>query len=74
MLGYNTALYDDIDNKCQFDHVNDLSTTCHTKYSKKHYTYMQPLANHIEDNFLNDEKDGCIVPRSNVYSSPRNIR
>ena len=46
MLGYNTALIDDIDNKRQFDCVNDLSATCYIKYSRKHYTYIQPLSNH----------------------------
>ena len=51
MLDYNTALYDDIDDKWQFDRVNDLSVMCCIKYSKSHYTYMQPLANHKEDNF-----------------------
>ena len=35
MLDYNTVLYDDIDNKWQFDRVNDLSATCFIKYSKK---------------------------------------
>ena len=69
MLGYNTALYDDIDNKWQFDRVNDLSTTCYIKYSKNHFTYMQPLENHKEDFFLNKEKYEFIVQRSNVYSS-----
>ena len=46
MLGYNTVLYDDIDNKLQFDRVNDLSATCYIKDSKHNYTYIQPLANH----------------------------
>ena len=44
ILGYSIALYDDIDNKWQFDCVNNLFATCHIKYSKNHYTYMQPLA------------------------------
>ena len=60
MLGYNTLLYDDIDNKWQFDRVNDLSATCFIKYSQNHYTYIQYLANHKEDNFLNKKKDEFI--------------
>ena len=47
-----------------------MSATCHIKYSKNHYTYMQPLTNHTEDDLLNNEKDECIVPRSSMYSSP----
>ena len=35
MLDYNTALYDDIDDKWQFDRVNDLSVMCCIEYSKK---------------------------------------
>ena len=70
MLGYNTALYDDIDDKLQFERVNYLSATCYIKYSKHHYTDIQPLANHTEDYFFSSEKDECIVPRSNGYSSP----
>ena len=46
------------------------SATCYIKYSKNHYTYIQPLANHKKNNFFDVEKDECIVPRSNVYSSP----
>ena len=49
MLGYNTALYDDVDNKWQFDRVHDLPVTCYIKYSKHHYTYIQPLSSHQED-------------------------
>ena len=49
MLGYNTAFYDNIDNKWTFDRVNDLSATYFIKYSNKHYTYIQPLSSHMED-------------------------
>ena len=44
MLGYNTAFYDDIDNKWQFDRINNLSATCYINYSKNQYTYIQPLS------------------------------
>ena len=37
MLGYNTAFFDDIDNKWQFDRVNNLSATGYIKYSKNLY-------------------------------------
>ena len=70
MLGYNTSLYDDVDNKWQFDRVNDLSATCYIKYSKNHYTYIQPLSSHEKEDLFELEKDECIIPRSNVYSSP----
>ena len=70
MLGYSTALYDDTDNKWQFYRVNDLFATCYIKYSTNHYSYIQSLANHKEDNFLNKEKDEFNFQRSNVYSSP----
>ena len=70
MLRYDTALYDDIDDKWNFDRVNNLSATCYIKYSKNHYTYTQSLENHKEDNCLNTEQDECIVSRSNMYSSP----
>ena len=33
ILGYNTALYDDIDNIWQFYRINDLSATCYINYS-----------------------------------------
>ena len=42
MLGYSTVFFDDIDNKWQFDPINDLSVTCYIKYSKNHYTCIQP--------------------------------
>ena len=29
ILGYNAALFDDVDNKYQCDRVNDVSTTCY---------------------------------------------
>ena len=48
-----------------------MSTTCYIKDSNNHYTYIQPVANHQEEYFLNKEKkNGFIVKRSNVYSSP----
>ena len=62
--------YDDIDNKWQFGRVNDVSATFYINYSKNHYNYIQPLANNEKDNFFDVEKDECIVPRSDVYSSP----
>ena len=57
MLGYNAALYDDVDNKWQFDRVHDLSTTCYIKYIKNHYSYIQPVDNHNEKNFIYTDKD-----------------
>ena len=56
MLDYNTALYDNINKKWQFNRVNDLSTTCYIKDSNNHYTYIQPVANHQEEYFLNKLK------------------
>ena len=73
MLGYNTAFFDDIDNKWQFDRVNDLSTTCYIKYSKNYYTYIQPLSTHQEKDFFETKEDKCIIPRANVYSSPESL-
>ena len=70
MLGYNTAFYDDVDNKWQFNRVNDLSATCYIKYSKNHYTYIQPLATHQEVDLFATKDDECLISRANVYSSP----
>ena len=57
MLDYNTEFLDDIDNKWQFDRVNCLSATCYIKYSKNHYSYIQPVDNHNEKNFIYTDKD-----------------
>ena len=70
ILGYNTVLYDDVEQKWQFDRVNYFSATCYIKYSKNHYSYIQPVANHNEKNFIYTYKDGIIIKTSNVYSSP----
>ena len=43
---------DDIDNKWEFNRVKDLSATCYIKYSKNHYTYIQPLSSHEKDEFF----------------------
>ena len=53
-----------------FDRVNDLSETCYIKYSKKHYTYIQPLSSHQEEDFFATKDDECLILRANVYSSP----
>ena len=37
MLGYNTAFYDNVDNKWTFDRVSDLSATCYIKYIRDNY-------------------------------------
>ena len=52
MLGYNTALYDNKHNKWEFDRVNDLSATCYIKHDMNHYTYLQPLSSHQEEDFF----------------------
>ena len=70
MLGYNAALYDDVDNKWQFDRVHDLSTTCYIKYIKNHYSYIQPVDNHNDKNFIYTDKNQIIIETSNVYPSP----
>ena len=41
MLGYNTAFYNDVDKKWQWDRVNDLSATYYIKYSTHRYSYIQ---------------------------------
>ena len=70
ILSYNTALYDDKHNKWEFHRVNDLSATCYIKHSKNHFTYMQPLSSHQEDDFFVTKDDELLIPRANVYSSP----
>ena len=73
MLGCDTAFYDDVDNKWQFDRVNDLSATCYIKYSENHYTYIQPLSSHQEKVVFETKDDECIILRANVYSSPKSL-
>ena len=51
MLGYNNVLYNDVDNKLQWDRVNYLSATVYIKYSEKNYTYIQPMTNMNEISF-----------------------
>ena len=70
MLVCNTELYDDVDKKWQWDRVINLSATCYIKFSKSHYSYIQPMA-HINDrSFGHPEKDEITIPTANVYSSP----
>ena len=70
MLGYNTAIYDNKHNKWELDRVNDLSTTCCIKHSKNHFTYLQPLSSHQEEDLFVKKDDELLIPRANVYSSP----
>ena len=44
MLGYNTAIYDEVDKKWQFDRINDSSATCFIKFNDNHFAYLQPIA------------------------------
>ena len=69
MLGYNTAIYDDIDKKWQFDRVNDSFATCYIKVSDKYFTYLQPVANINNKDIDNIENDHIIIGESMVYSS-----
>ena len=80
MLGYNTAIYDEVDKKWQFDRVNDSSATRFIKFYDNHFTYLQPIDISIDkdvDENLNNpeivdlvEVDHVIIEESNVYSSP----
>ena len=70
MLGYNTELYDDKHNKWEFDRLNDLSAKCYNKHNKNHFTYLQPLSSHQEEDFFVKKDDELLIPRASVYSSP----
>ena len=80
MLCCNTAIYDEVDKKWQFDRVNDSSATCFIKFNVNHFTYLQPIAISKDkdiDKKLNNheivdlvEDDHFIIEESNVYSSP----
>ena len=70
MLGYNTSLYDNKHNKWEFDRVNDLSATCYIKHDMNHFTYLQPLSSHQEEDFFGNKDDELIIPRANVYHVP----
>ena len=53
--------------------VNDSSTTCNIKFSDKHFTYLQSVAN-INDKDINIvEVDYIIIGESMVYSSPETL-
>ena len=47
-----------------------MSATCYIKYSKNHYTYIQPLSSHQEKDSFETKEEECIIPRANEYSSP----
>ena len=70
MLGYNTAIYYDVDKKWQLDRVNDSSATCFIKYNDNHFTYLQPIANSKDKDVDLVEANHIIIEESNVYSSP----
>ena len=70
MLGCNTAIYDDVDKKWQFDRVNDFSATSFVKYNDSHFTYLQPIANSKDKDVDLVEANHIIIEESNVYSSP----
>ena len=50
-----------------------MSATCYIKYSENHYTYIQPLSSHQENDFFETKDDECIILRANVYSSPKSL-
>ena len=64
MLGYNTAIYDDVDKNC------NLIVSCYIKYSNNHFTYLQPVANISDKDIGIDEDNHIIIEESMVYSSP----
>ena len=73
MLDFNTVLYDDVDNKWQFDRVNDSSVTCYIKFSKNRITYLQSIANFNDKDIDKVEIDQIIIKESMIYSSPKQI-
>ena len=80
MLGCNTAIYDEVDKKWQFDRVNDSSATYFIKYNDNHFTYQQLITISKDkdvDKNSNQHKivdlveyDHFIIEESNVNSSP----
>ena len=80
MLGCNTAIYDEVNKKWQFDRVNDSSVTSFIKFNDDHFTYLQPITiskdKDVDKNLNNPEivdlvkDDHFIIKESNVYSSP----
>ena len=69
MLGYNTAIFDEVDNKWQHDRVNDQAETCYIKYKDKHFTYLQPVANIEDIDFDVILPHHTIIEEANVYTS-----
>ena len=69
MLGCNTAIFDKIDKKWQYDRVNDLAATCYIKFKDSHFTYLQPVAN-IEDKDIDViPPHHIIIEEADVYTS-----
>ena len=44
MLDYNAALFENVDEKWQWNRINDLSAACYINYINNRYEYIQPLA------------------------------
>ena len=50
--------------------MNDSSATYYIKFSDKHFTYLQPVANINDKDIVIIENDHIIIGESMVYSSP----
>ena len=59
--------------KWQFDRVNDSSALCYIKFSDKHFSYLQPVANTNDKDIDNVENDHIIIGESMVYSSSETL-
>lgn len=63
-------MFDGIDKKLQWDHVNELLATCYKKQSDNHHKYIQPIVHNYEIDFNFKRKDKIIIPKAPIYSSP----